>query len=98
MGDIIKGVDIFISSQFYTFYTDGEIDMSQSLLKDLPQGKSNTYGYIMDDLSEYSYPPRPFSEAYDRSLETRLLLHMHGAWKYVMSSRRKYVTPPSFIM
>ena len=65
-GDIIKGVDIFISSQFYTFYTDGEIDMSQSLLKDLPQGKSNTYGYIMDDLSEYSYPPRPFSEAYDR--------------------------------
>lgn len=53
--DIIKGVDIFLSTQFYTHDINGEMSHSPVSLEDSEAGKSRTHGWIMDSLDNTSW-------------------------------------------
>lgn len=52
----------------------------------------------MDDLSEYSYPPRPFSEAYDRKFGNEVAATYAWGMEVRNEFKEEICNASSFIM
>lgn len=79
-GDIVKSIDIFISSQLYTHDINAEIASKGINLSSSPEGGSVNYGFNTDFSTN---PPQKFSDAYNQRYGEN-----YGVWS--MGTRNEF--------